>query len=787
MTKPTIGLGIICRNSEVSILRKALDSVKDHVDRIYITVADPLPPSDEIKVYAATLDAVLTHFPWNNTYDSPEFDMDFAAARNFNMKDCKEDWYTWIDSDDTVEGMENARDFLMQLPPTVKCVLATYNYAFFPSGKVENAHPKERFMKMGEGFTWKGALHENCILPHKGDVMKCETVVWNHHTTQERSLDSCLRNIKIVERELATQIAAQEANKDNKVDPRTVFNLGMAYCSFAQKTDKAEDWEEAIKAFQGYIKMSGWDTHAYVAFRFMGEAHMRLGRPHLALNCYLECLKLHPEFKDGYALMGSAYLGLQDKSRAKAWFKLALLAGEDNAYVTDLRASLVMPLLSLAEIYATEGKLDDAEKFLVFCLEETKIEDPNVIAMLTHIRETKAWLTETETERKRLEALPAEEQRAAFDALSAKMKSSPQMVMFRRSKKWKTTTSGKEVVIHTGVGWEEWTPDNEKTGIGGSEEAVINMGRELVKRGFEVTVFGNHGFEAKTYEGVTYKPYWEWSPEEPTDIFIGWRDPTLFDIEIVATKKFLWLHDTNPESSLTAPRLAKMDGIFVLSKYHRSLYPNVPDEKFILSANGINPEQFPDGLGKKDGKAMYVSAPNRGLLTLLKLWPRIKEKVPHAELYWAYGWETYDIMMRTNPLARAYKEECLKAMEGLQGFYDLGRIGHADLARHMSEAVAWLYPTEFTEIFCISAVKAQAAGMVPVTTNVAALDETVQFGTKLDVADISANPEAMDAFVDAAVEALTKPHERRDEMIAWAKSEWSWGCVADQWSKLFSA
>ena len=787
MNTPTLGLGILCRNKEVDIVRKALASVKDHVDRIYITVADSAPPTEEIEALAKELNADLSSFIWDNDYESETFDMDFAAARNLNMYYCTEDWYTWIDSDDTVQGMELAKNFLARLPATVKCVLATYNYAFFPSGKVENAHPKERFMKMGEGFTWKGALHENCLTEHKVEVIKCDDIVWNHHTDNVRSADSCLRNIKIVERELAAQVEEQAKNPEKKVDPRTVFNLGMAYCSYAQKTDKESDWEEAVKAFQGYISMSGWDTHAYVAFRFMGEALMRLQRPVEAINCYIECLKLHPQFRDGYALMGSAYLALNDKERAKAWFKLALLAGEENSYVSDLRATLVMPLLSLAEIYAAEGKLDDAEKFLVFCIEETKIEDENVMSMLNFIRETKAFLALTEAERAKIEALPDSEQRAAFDALSPKMKSSPQMVMFRRAKKWKTTTSGKEVVINTGMGWEEWTPDNEKTGIGGSEEAVINMARELTKLGWEVTVYGNHGFEAKEYDGVWYRPFWEWSPEEPTDVFISWRDPNMFDLEINAKKKYLWLHDTNPQSSFTQARLDKMDGIFVLSKYHRSLYPNVPDTKFILSANGINTDHFTDASKKVPGKCMYVSAPNRGLMTLLQMWPRIKERAPHAELYWAYGWNTYDIMARSNPVARTYKDQCVKLMATLDGFHDLGRIGHEELATHMKESELWLYPTEFTEIFCISAIKAQAAGMTPVTTNVAALDETVQFGTKFKCHDILTNKEVQDAYIDEAVAYLTgtKPMAG-DEMVQWAKENWSWTKVVGQWNDLFS-
>lgn len=779
----TIGCGIISKNEEIKGLDRALHSVSADVDKIYITIADSTPPTAEIKNLAERYHAVLSYFHWDNDFDSPDFDMDFAAARNFNMSQCKEDWYVWLDSDDEVTGMEKAKAYLSAIPKNVKYILCTYNYAFFPSGEVENSHPKERFIKMGEGFEWKGALHENCIASHKVEGVMFNDILWHHRTDKTRSTESCFRNIRIVEKELAKMIS--EGGEDG-VDPRTVFNLGMAYSSYAQKTDLDSDWENAIRAFHKYLNLSGWDEHAFMAWRFVGNAHMRLGRPILALQAFFECLKISPGYRDAYASLGAAYMQLNDKERAKHWFKLALISGEENKYLSDKRTTLFMPLMSLAEIYALEGKIEDAEKFLVFGIKNLKIQDENMVAMLTEIRKQKKFMKKAERERDRIAALPFKEQKAAFDALDGKLKSVPTLIQFRRSKNWIPAPTGKDIVIHTGFGWEEWNPTMEKTGIGGSEEAVINMGRILAAKGWNVKVYGNHGLERKVYDGVEYIPIWEWSPEEPTNIFIAWRDPTVIDTEPKADKTYVWLHDTNPESVFTPTRLEKIDKIFVLSKYHRSLYPHIQDEKIMLSANGLLPKQFDDIDESKRNlkKCMYVSAPNRGLLTLLELWPKIREKEPYAELYWAYGWETYDIMMKTNPSARAYKDACLKLM-GQPGVHDLGRIGHEELAEHMKTSGVWLYPTSFTEIFCISAIKAQAAGMVPVTTNVAALDETVQYGVKIDCADIHKNEDARDNFVSYAVDMIRNGYARREDMKRWARNEWSWLKVAEQWIQEF--
>lgn len=1025
----TLGFGVITRNQDADGLRNLLKTVKG-VDAIYITVADIKEPTDEIKEIAKEYNAHLSFFEWID---------DFAAARNFNMSHCKEDWYVWGDTDDEIEGLELSKSLLEKIPAHVKYLLCTYNYAFFPSGEVENAHPKERFIKMNENFEWKGALHENCITDHKVDGILVKDIIWHHRSTSERAEESCYRNIRIVEKELENQI---ETLGEENVDPRTVFNLGMAYSSYAQKTDKDEDWEESIKAFYKYLSVGGWDQHAFLAWRFIGNAHIRLERPNLAIQAFFECLKIAPQYKDAYASLGAAYLHLNDKDRAKHWFKLSLIAGEENTYVSDRRTTLQMPIISLAEIYAQEGKIEEAEQFLKFGIDELKLEDEFMSKMLEEIQTIKAFLESATAKVEELNALPEEEQKAAFDALEPKLKSAPALVEYRRKKKWFAEPSGKDLVIHTGIGWEPWTPENEKTGIGGSEEAVINLARALQKRGWNVKVYGNHGFERKVYDGVEYIPYWEWSPLEPTNVFIAWRDPTLIDTEPKADVRYVWLHDTNPESSFTKTRLERTDKIIVLSKYHRALFPNIPDSKFFLSSNGLRPEHFTNEVERDMNKCMFMSAPNRGLLTALQMWPKVREQVPDATLYWAYGWDTYDIMMKTNPQARVYKEKCLEMMKQ-PGVVDLGRIGHEEIARHMQESNVWFYPTEFTEIFpvhgdtlietakgrkkikhlagkedvyvyslnektkkielskmewcgltrknadvlkikmkygigrnakrtceltltpdhpvmmrdgswkhakdieagdrvmpmnrvkngwgegydllvagyahteaahrvacryhtkslegldvdhidgntknnnpdnlqalsrsdhwketwdrksskeqkawkkivtnnlhrwhkslgdeisnvkraavnarwakelgdnhvvlsveeagkadvycmevepnhnfvansvvvhnCIGAIKAQAAGMVPVTTNVAALDETVQYGEKFDVADIYSNKEAQDAFVERTVEILKNGYDKRDEMIDWSVKTWSWEAVADKWSEEFNS
>jgi len=82
-----------------------------------------------------------------------------------------------------------------------------------------------------------------------------------------------------------------------------------------------------------------------------------------------------------------------------------------------------------------------------------------------------------------------------------------------------------------------------------------------------------------------------------------------------------------------------------------------------------------------------------------------------------------------------------------------------------------------------------------VSSNFAALDETVQFGTKLPMkAHDEHTPagnwdkEDIDAFRDALIDMLSHPEKQeaiRPEMMKWARENMSWAKTAKGWSDEF--
>lgn len=181
---------------------------------------------------------------------------------------------------------------------------------------------------------------------------------------------------------------------------------------------------------------------------------------------------------------------------------------------------------------------------------------------------------------------------------------------------------------------------------------------------------------------------------------------------------------------------------------------------------------------------VYASSYDRGLEHLLKMWPEILKEVPDAKLRIFYGWVMFDKVMANNPERMAWKEKMEELMRQ-PGITHLGRISHGACEEEFKNAGIWAYPTHFGEISCITAMRAQALGAVPVVINYAALEETVKFGKKIE-GDIY-EPEVREEFKKKLIFELQNPwsDENRNVMMNWAKQQFAWSKVAKQWDQEF--
>jgi hypothetical protein len=130
---------------------------------------------------------------------------------------------------------------------------------------------------------------------------------------------------------------------------------------------------------------------------------------------------------------------------------------------------------------------------------------------------------------------------------------------------------------------------------------------------------------------------------------------------------------------------------------------------------------------KVENKFIYSSFPNRGLLQLLQMWPRIIEKYSNASLH-IYSDVNGKWVNSVEPLMMQKIRELLSQLmreEMKMNIVYHGWVSKSVLAESWATSEYWLYPCTFMETFCLTAVEAALSKTLAITNGLAALQNTV--------------------------------------------------------------
>lgn len=658
----------------------------------------------------STAGLAWAHLPWDD---------DFAEQRNhsFELVPEEHEWILWIDTDDTLAAPDGL-GFLHELDPLTTGVFLPYDYGHDPeTGVVIVRQQRERILSRRARWRWVYPIHEVCQSGVGTQLARRDDAWIVHHREPRHNPATRERNRRIL-------VRALREHPDVSRFKRYLADETYTESDLATGEERVELLLAAGKAYGDYVREAPWEDDAYTANHRMADIQRELGEHARAIDTELQGIKLRASWPDSYNGIALSCLELGDAARAEEWADLCLraCAAPDTSQAIEPLELVYTPHLLRGLAKRERGDLEGA-------LGDLRIAQS-------------VWNPKDLDDRVR--KLQEQYDSAEADAPMPGPKRSANL-----------TKGGRErsVAFFTRPLSEPWHPLlEEKGGIGGAETCVMRLAKRFAEDGWRTTVFGTPGEHAGEHDGVEYWPSTEFVAAEPWRVVIASRVPELFDSELNADVKLLWLHHVNLRDELLAKdvglaegRLDRFDATVCLSQWHamhtRALYSDVPPIDVI--PNGIESSWYDrEPEPRTEPRFVYSSSPDRGLDVLLGLWPEIVGKWPGATLDVYYGWESIDAIVRSNPGSRmaqglaAFKQYVVSLVDRLNtehggGITMHGRVPQRELAKRLHDATVWSYPTYFMETHCLTAIEMQLAGVIPVTSRLAALEETVAMREQL--------------------------------------------------------
>ena len=773
---------MIAKNEEANIQR-CLDSVSKHVDEIIVVDTGSSDKTKEIALACGAqvfdcnpithpqfffMDDASTGAP--PPYSNEQCLGNFAGARNFSFEKATKDYVLWLDCDDVLENAHLLRATVERLAQyNLDVAWFAYNYASDDKGRVVCHLWRERIIRRGIAAKWTNPIHEVLVPLSPEKSLRVQEIVVQHMRPAERTALVAHRNYKVLLPHL----------KANPGDARTLFYFG--------NEARGVDINQAFGTYEQYVELSGWNEERAIARIYLGDLCYNSNQLGKAYAHFAASTIDLPHFPDGYYGLAKIAYHKGDFVECVRLCEEGLKRGAPESVI------MINPMTRsyLPHTYYNVAlfRLGRVEEAIASCAKGLAIapEDGNLLNNINFYRQ---YLWE-QTDPVRI-ALNSD--RVHTRVKESIMRALGDMANPPPVRKLPPPAEGKlSIVLWCGPAVEWWNPNSPKTtGIGGSETAAIEMCKNLAARGHQVTVYSECPNMDDIYDGVAYKRWNDFGGVE-CDVFISSRQPVVMDHEIKAKLKLLWVHDIHcgPSDPAMHTRLLKFDRYLCLSNWHKEYFLNqykfLHPSTVLVTRNGIDPARFAGEMPPKKNRLVFSSSANRGLDMFLDLFTKIKVCVPDVEGDVCYGFETWE---RT---ARAYSSQAelteidnyKKRLASTPGVTFHGRVNQDVLARMMMEAKVLAYPTAFTETYCVSALEAQAAGCVPVTTGLAALNETVKHGVLIP-GHIS-EPIYQQAFVYEVVKLLTS--EKTRVPLAEAGREYalqlSWEKLAVEWEMMF--
>lgn len=726
MSRPTIGIAAIMKN-EADNLKKFTRSLGKSFDQMIMIDTGSVDGSAAL---AKKLGWEVHHFTWID---------DFSAARNFAFSKLTTEYGMWADLDDllmTSESFISWRDTLMN---TADLWFANYSYAQDAKGNPTCSHARERVVRLSKDFEWRYPIHEGLILknPHtKIQAQFCVSWHIKHDRTAEDLARDRSRNIEIFEKN----------EKEGKLDSRLLWY-------FAKELFETGNHVAAIPKFLKAISDKKLEMHDRIlALQYLSESYLRANQPEQAIAMAHQGLQLDPNRAEMWCQIGNCYVMKNDFIKAIPFYSAAKKCQMSGNPAKNQTGALFVtetyykefPRIQLAKCFSQLQRWDDAyneakEAVDLYADPESKV----ILGEVIRIKDT-----------------------------AIEVKDGPR-------------TKLNEIVftIPPQIPYE-FDPDlKRERGLGGSETALIEMAKELKKEtGLPVKVFTPRTRRAEmTRDGVEYlsimqaKEYFATS--EPS-LHIAWRH----NLPVTRARTLVWNHDL---ASVALDQIDRYEKALALSPFHKAFLVSmlgIPPEKIHVTRNGLAPSDIEEfDVDKDPNKVIFSSSPDRGLDRAIKVVEMAREVLPDLKLHVFYG---FDLLRIANPNEADRLERLAFARPWV---IQHGNVKKTELMKHFAESAVWLYPTNFLETSCITAMEALVYGAYPIVRSYGALQDTLKGAAETGHASMIDNyaetDEELQVFADELVKVVK---ERKYELpAAGVLAANHWNLVAKEWVRDF--
>lgn len=541
---------------------------------------------------------------------------------------------------------------------------------------IETMYTSNRVTKSDRGLRYINLVHEiidtknnlNVMIPKDVAYIKDITSSYMNQRTSNRKLQDIETLMKMLE--------------EDPDDPRTYYYIADSYIFM-------KDWEKALEWFTKRVEKGGYEAEIQDSLYYIAVLKDKyLNYPWKECHdCYLKCFEQNPKRAESLYFIAEHYINSGMLETGMLYLKQAYNLGmpeismsvRKDIYQIHIPTALTNLCYSLGDYKLGE---EVARKVLQY--KHNPVID-NWLKIYYYINNTDLYRIKTRFSEKNL------------------------------------------IVFVSPGGWKEWDGETLRLrGLGGSENFSIRYGEKLADMGFDVIIFCNCEKE-KLYNGVKYLKldlYPEFISTYNVDIAIINRYHEYVPVTCLHNiKTYFVLHDTARENDIIINH-KNLAGVLCLSDWHKQnfleYYPSCHHNTSTVSY-GLDITEYPQ-IDREEYMFIYPNFPNRGLVHLLRMWPKILQKYPTAKLH--------TFCNTKNNWCQQYWKQDMDEIDRLlielkDTVIDHGWVNGSVLREYWAKAHVWFYPCTFKETCCLTAWEAAASKTLAVTNHLAALKESV--------------------------------------------------------------